>query len=452
MLTGMKDAFLKYAAQDVPRYTSYPTAAQFKSGLGPADFARMAAPLTRADPVSLYVHVPFCRQLCWYCGCHTNVLNDVRRLQRYTEQLAREAALVKASATLGRVRFLHFGGGTPSLLDPVSFVRFVAEIDRLFGIASDAEIAIEGDPRGLDALTVAGFRAAGVNRVSLGVQDFDLEVQKAVNRVQPFEQVAECVELLRRNGIEAINFDLMYGLPKQTIASAERSARLAASLVPARVAVFGYAHVPWFKAHQQLIQDADLPDLHARSAQAEASEAALTDAGYMVIGLDHYARPGDRLALAAADGALRRNFQGYTTDTQKALIGLGASAISALPGGFIQNERRTGAWAAAIEAGQLTMDRGIALNAEDRYRAEAIEAMMCTGRVDVARILKRHGAPLTALDDALGEAQRLAADGLCTVEGRVVVVRPEARRLLRTVAAVFDATRSAPGRRHAKAV
>jgi len=441
-------ALLALAEARVPRYTSYPTAAQF----GPLDESAwrgwLRAGIGPADPLSLYVHVPFCRDLCWYCACHARATRSADRIRAYTAALLAEASLLAdAVPAHGGIAHLHLGGGTPSILGPEGLASLVGTLRRRFGLRADAELAIELDPRTLDEATAMALGALGFTRASLGVQDIDPAVQARIGRPQPAVLVEMAVERLRRAGIGAVNIDLMYGLPGQTAAHVAASARFAASLGADRIAVFGYAHVPWMKPQQKAIDAAALPDTLARLEQAEAAETALVGAGYLALGLDHFARPGDPLAVAASEGRLRRNFQGYTTDTAPALLGLGASAIGALPGGFAQNlvdERR---WAEAIAAGRLPIARGVAVSPDDRLRAGLIERLMCDFALDLRRAPPEAQAVLA---DARMEG--LEKEGLIRRDGLRLAVTPAGRRFVRQVAACFDAHLAPAGTRHSAAV
>jgi oxygen-independent coproporphyrinogen-3 oxidase len=291
-----------------------------------------------------------------------------------------------------------------------------------------------------------------VTRVSLGVQTFDPGVQEKVNRIQPFDQVAEVVERIRAAGIGGLNFDLMYGLPGQTPETVARSAEMALDLRPNRVAVFGYAHVPWMKKHQVMIQDADLADAAGRWDQADAADAVLVAHGYVRIGLDHYARADDPLAKAARAGALRRNFQGYTDDPAPVLVPLGPSSIGQFREGFVQNAIATDAWRDAVRQGRLPLARQIRVGPEDRLRAAVIERLMCDLQADVGALCLEHGFPADALDAGVAQAAGLVEDGLARVDGRVVTVPEEARRLMRVAAACFDARLPQTQARHSRAV
>ncbi|MFQ5346362.1 MAG: oxygen-independent coproporphyrinogen III oxidase [Rhodothalassiaceae bacterium] len=450
----MTDAtLLHYAAATVPRYTSYPTAAQFGPAVGGAEQRAWLAGIVPGTPLSLYVHIPFCRSLCWYCGCHTTVPHLYERARRYLVHLHREIETVAALLPDDRpVVHCHFGGGTPTYLNADDLVALIAHLTSHFRFRKDAEIAIEIDPRTLDREMVEALAAAGVTRASLGVQDFDPAVQRLINRIQPYEQVAACVEMLRAAGIAHLSFDLLYGLPGQTPESVTRSARLAAALRPQRLAVFGYAHVPWFKKHQRAIDESRLPDTAARLEAARTIATTLRLNGYQAIGFDHFALPDDALAVAAQSRRLHRNFQGYTDDPAPVLLGFGASAISSLPEGYVQNAPHLAAYARAIGEDGLAGVRGVALDAEDLLRREAIERLLCDLALDMEAICRRHGFDASALDDALQDLAALEADGLVRREGRRLTVTPRGRPFVRHVAFCFDAaSKAAPGR-HSRAV
>ena len=401
---------------------------------------------------SLYLHVPFCRAMCWYCGCHTTVTARAEPIARYVAALSREAEMVADALprplTLGHV---HFGGGTPTLLEPDQLRALIALLRRRFAFARYAEIAIEIDPRTLVEPMAAALGETGFTRASIGVQCFDPAVQRAINRVQGFAETAAAVAMLRAAGVERINFDLIYGLPKQTVESCLTTVAQALALAPDRLAVFGYAHVPVMKPHQGKIDLADLPGAAERARQAAAMADALRGAGYVQVGLDHFARPDDALAQAAQDGQLRRNFQGYTTDRADVLIGLGASAIGRLPAGYVQNAAPIPAYLKQIAAGRLAAARGYALSDDDRLRGAIIERIMCDHAVDVAAVCRAHGADSRALLATVA-LDPLERDGLVVREGSTVRLLPGAHPLVRSVAAAFDAHLPKTAGRHAAAV
>ncbi|KAA2211655.1 oxygen-independent coproporphyrinogen III oxidase [Teichococcus oryzae] len=439
------DRLAEYAAASLPRYTSYPTAPHF-APLAEPEYRQWLLGIGAGDALSLYVHIPFCDHLCWYCGCHTAVTRAPGRLSRYVSGLEAEAALLAATMPAhGGVAALHLGGGTPTSVGPEGLARLFAALRQRFPFRSGAEIAIELDPRTLTPALADALAAGGVTRASLGVQEIDPAVQARIGRVQPREQVALAMALLRGVGIRAINLDLMYGLPGQTAAHAAASAAFAAELGADRVAVFGYAHVPWMKPAQQAIDTALLPGPAERLQQAEAAASALAVAGYQRIGLDHFALPGDSMARAAGEGALRRNFQGYTTDQAPVLLGLGASAIGRLPSGFAQNLPAERAWLAALAEGALPVARGRALSGEDRLRGHLIERFMCDLALDMAVI------PEAVLRTAWPRLLPLLADGILAERAGQLCLTEEGRPFLRHVAAAFDAYLGTGGRHSAAA-
>lgn len=446
------ETIARYGARNIPRYTSYPTAPNFSAEVGETRYRDWLAGLSPDLELSLYLHVPFCRSMCWYCACHTTVTARLAPVGRYLEALSREIALV-ADALPARmtVRHLHFGGGSPTLIPPASFTRLMALLRDRFTVAEDAEVAIEIDPRTVAQDMIAALAAAGVNRASIGVQCFDAQVQQAINRIQSFETTAQVVKQLRRAGIASINFDLIYGLPKQTIAACIDTVEKVLLLAPDRLAVFGYAHVPSFKLHQRKIDSALLPQSATRWEQARAIGETLTRAGYIEIGLDHYARPDDELARAAESGALHRNFQGYTTDSCPALIGLGSSSIGRLPQGYVQNVVLISGYEQRVSEGRLPIVRGYAVSADDRLRAAIIERLMCDHSVDLDAVCAEFGADPNNLVRG-ADLDGLLADGLIEREGMKIAVTPEARALVRIVAAAFDAHLPESEARHARAV
>lgn len=442
-----------YGEERLPRYTSYPTAPHFTSTIGPDTYARWLAQLPVSGSASLYLHVPFCSEMCWYCGCHTQIVRRDELVAGYQRTLRSEIALV--AETIGRrikVEHIHFGGGTPTIMAPEAFAELMATMRQKFFVLPSAEIAVEVDPRTLTADMVEAMRLSGVNRASLGVQSFDPVVQRAINRVQSYEQTASVVDMLRRAGIEGINFDLIYGLPHQTVASCLDTVRRSLALAPNRLSVFGYAHVPGFKKHQRMINEAMLPDGPARHDQACAIANALKEAGYVQIGLDHFARPDDSMALAFEQGTLRRNFQGYTTDKSETLIGFGASAIGHLPQGYVQNEVQIGAYAQSVAAGRLATAKGYGLTDDDRLRADIIERIMCEFSADLGDICARHGAEAGAMLKSAPRLTPLISDGVVRVDGDRLAVAKDSRFLVRAVAAAFDAHLDPGKQLHSRAV
>jgi oxygen-independent coproporphyrinogen-3 oxidase len=445
-------ALQRYDAQ-VPRYTSYPTAPHFASSVDAARYATWLEALEPSRRLSLYLHVPFCQQLCWFCGCHTQATRRREPIKRYAETLAAEMDLV--AECLGARRcasHIHFGGGSPSVLTADDWCLLLGRLRDRFDLTEDAEIAVEIDPRTLTDEQSTVLAALGVTRVSVGVQDFDDDVQRGINRVQSYELTRSVVDRLRAGGVKGINIDLMYGLPHQTSDSIACTIEKALTLAPDRLALFGYAHVPWFKHHQKLIDESALPDSDARLAQFETATRLLMNAGYVWIGLDHFARPDDSLACALAARTLRRNFQGYTDDATTALLGFGASAIGALPQGYVQNETGTRDYTEKIVQGVFAVQRGIELSAEDRFRGEIIEALMCQLAVDLNAVCARHDRDPAQLREAHAALSPMAHDGLVRMNDGRVEITPEGRPALRIVCAAFDHYLQKSRRPHSRAV
>jgi oxygen-independent coproporphyrinogen-3 oxidase len=442
-----------YGQERLPRYTSYPTAPHFSGVIGPDTYAEWLKAIPRNASASLYLHVPFCRSMCWYCGCHTSIARRDEPIADYAAALRCELDLVSRRIERRmKVNHIHFGGGTPTITAPDLLVDLIGAIRRAFFVLPSAEVAVEIDPRTLTGRMVDALGLSGFNRASLGVQSFDPIVQRAINRVQSFEETAEAVANLRRAGISGINFDLIYGLPHQTVASCLDTVRRCVELRPDRLSVFGYAHVPSFKKHQRKIAEASLPDSLERLDQAYAIANALKEAGYLQIGLDHFALSDDTMAAAQREGTLRRNFQGYTTDTSNVLLGLGASAIGRLPQGYVQNEVNTYAYCKTIAGGTLATVRGYALTDDDRLRGEIIERIMCDFGVDLDPICARHGAAPEKLLKSAPRLQDLISSGVIELDGASLAVKDDSRFLVRSVAAAFDAHLDGSKQLHSSAV
>ncbi len=442
----------KYSLRAVPRYTSYPTAPHFHDGVTGKTSARWLSRLDVDAPISLYLHVPYCKQACWYCGCNMKLASRYEPIGQYAKTLRAELRLL-AKRLPGRMKVSHiaWGGGTPTSFRPVDLAHTMDLVRELFDVLPGAEIAIESDPRTLAQEAIEAIGALGFTRASFGIQEFDPRVQAAINRVQPPEMVASAVQALREVGVSAINFDLIYGLPHQTVESLVSTVEICADLAPDRFALFGYAHVPWAAKRQRMIPEEALPGLYARMAQADAAAEALKAAGYIRIGMDHFARPEDELAKADRDGTLRRNFQGYTTDTAETLLGVGASSIGRTPSGYVQNITETGAWARAVEAGTLPVARGVALSPDDRIRGQVIEELMCRGRVDLDMVAEAHSAPGWYLGD-LPALAPMVEDGIVVLEGARLTLTDIGAPLVRVVAAVFDTYLEGGRARHSMAV
>lgn len=422
-------------ARLVPRYTSYPTAAQFTGAVGARELAAQLDAVSPSTSLSLYVHIPYCHDICWYCGCNTGGANRAARLAAYVEALEQEISLVSARlGGRGKVARIAFGGGSPNALPLLDFVRLQQQLLICFD-ACDARVSVELDPRGLDEKWIAALAAMGVDRVNLGVQTFAPHVQKAIGRVQPMESVEAAARQLRRRDV-AVGFDLMYGLPHQSQADLIQTLEQAIRLRPARVALFGYAHMPALLPRQRRIDDSALPDNAERFAMAAIGQETLLDAGYRAVGFDHFALPDDSLAITAENGALRRNFQGFTDDDSTILIGLGASAISSFPGVIVQNEKSAGRYRMLVSSGRMTANRGVRRTAADRRTARIIEDILCRQRADIGDVR----TPLQRLEP-------FVARGLIALEGTRLTVLPDGQPYARAIAASFDAyLRPAEGR------
>lgn len=421
-------------ARPVPRYTSYPTAADFVDEVGPDHYSRALDALESATPLSLYIHIPYCEQICWYCGCNTGAANRKHRLTDYLTALRAEIGMVaKRLGGRGRVQHIAFGGGSPNAIAPIDFVRLLDRIMTVFD-CSRPEISIEIDPRNFTSEWALVLASSEVSRVSMGVQTFSPRIQAAIGRVQPLEHIEQAVMGLRMRGIDAINFDLMYGLPGQHIDDLESTLEQTIRLAPSRIALFGYAHLPDMIPRQRRIDASDLPDDRQRFEQAAFGYLRLRDAGYVPIGFDHFALPGDPLAAAAREDRVNRNFQGFTHDAASTLLGFGASAISILPGLIVQNEKRAGPYRAMVGAGQLPATRGVAPGTDDVRRASIINAILCQGRVHLDEDF------LPAARAALTPFERR---GLLFWDNATLVLKPGSEPYARVIAAQFDGYRGA---------
>lgn len=443
----MNPEVVKRYSAPVPRYTSYPTAPNFSADVGPSQYDRWLSALNPGSLISLYLHIPYCSSLCWYCGCCTKAVQRYEPISDYLTALHSEIASVSQRMQAShRVNHIHWGGGSPNILSADDIALLAAAQREHFEILDTAEFAVEIDPRGLDAERVAAFAKAGVTRVSLGVQDFDTKVQTAINRHQSFAETQFAAEEFRAHGIDNINIDVVYGLPHQTRDGVQKTIEQVLELRPSRVAAFGYAHLPSRLKHQTMIDEKALPDVIERFAQASRISRTLAKAGYVRIGLDHYALPEDPMAR----GMLARNFQGYTTDVADALIGFGASAIGRLPQGYVQNIPAAGEYARKILAGELATARGFTLSNADKMRAFVIERLMCDLTFPASELRSRFG---TACNELIEEAQALLEadqDRLIEPDGDAFRVTDRGRPFVRSIAACFDSyfdsgARHAPG-------
>lgn len=423
----------------VPRYTSYPPTPQFKGGVTPEVVEGWMAAIPAGGQISLYLHVPFCRRLCWFCACRTQGTTSDAPVRAYAETLLAEIAMLRAriapGVTLSR---LHWGGGTPTLLAPDLMTQLAGAIRDAFPLAPGAEFSVEIDPNEIDEARLDALAEAGLTRASIGVQDFDPKIQQTIGRDQSFEITAKAAEMIRARGIASLNADILYGLPHQTPQRIADSVQKLLALSPDRVALYGYAHVPWMAKRQVMIPEDALPDPVARLELFEVARRLFVADGYDEIGIDHFARPGDGLAVAQREGRLRRNFQGYTDDLAAALIGIGASSISRYPQGYAQNAPATGAHTGKIREGRLSTTRGHVFSPEDIWRSRMIEAVMCDFAIDAAEFTRDHGLSAASLDalfapvrDRFGRMVETGPFGLR--------IPPEGRPLTRMIARMFDA-------------
>lgn len=431
-------------ARAVPRYTSYPTAADFGDDVGAADYLAALRGLAPGTPVSLYVHIPFCRDICWYCGCNTNRSNRTERVASYLEAVEAEIAWlarhVAGRVVLGRI---SFGGGSPNALDPVGFIRLVSQILTTFN-ASAPEISVELDPRTLDAEWAGLLGKVGATRASLGVQTLEPHVQALIGRIQPEAQIEAAVAMLRANGVTSLNFDLMYGLPGQSEADLTRTLDRALALEPDRTALFGYAHVPSLIPRQRRIDASGLPDVGTRFRMAAGGHAQLVGAGMVPVGFDHFARAHDPMAASVREGRLRRNFQGFTDDAAEVLLGIGATAISSFPDLTVQNEKNPGRYRMRVLGGQSAAALGVRRSAETRERGLVIEDLLCGRAADLS------GLP----SDGCAEArlEPFLAAGLCTLQSDRLTLTDAGLPYARAIAACFDSFRQTDVSRFSSAV
>lgn len=447
----MRPEILKKYAAPVPRYTSYPTAPHFSKRVGPDDYALWLGALPPRSHLSLYVHIPFCDTLCWYCGCNTKVTQRYAPVARYLKALEIETQRVSGMIDpTHEVTHIHFGGGSPSVLKPDDIRHLSACIKKNFNLAGDAEFAVEVDPRDMPEERVTAFAQSGVNRVSIGVQDFNPQVQTAINRVQTYETTARTVELFRAHGVRSINIDLVYGLPHQTRDSVADTIDKVIAIRPDRIALFGYAHLPARLVHQRLIKDETLPDATERFAQANRAASHLVAAGYVQVGLDHFALPHDTLA----GQKVSRNFQGYTTDDAAALIGLGASSIGRLPQGYVQNAVPMLEYERCINEGRLATAKGHAFTADDAVRGYAIERLMCDLRFSTPDIERKFGLAAAQVIARARDLTREDTDGLIEAEADdgSFRVTDKGRLFVRTLCAAFDSYLGQSEARHSAGV
>ncbi len=437
----------------VPRYTSYPTAPHFSSQISGKDYGLWLSQQDENTPTSLYFHVPYCDTLCWFCACNTQITQNYRRIESYMQWLKQEAALV--SEKLGfkpKVAKVHWGGGSPTLLKQEDWFAMGEILQKYFDVLPTAELSVELDPRDIQGDYIQTLAQIGINRASIGVQDFDPKVQKAINRIQPFEMTNELISALHSYNIHDVNLDIIYGLPHQDMDCIEAMAEKSLRLKPSRVALFGYAHVPWMKPHQNHIAEKDLPGSWERYQQFKKIEEIFEASGLKSIGLDHFSQETDKLYIAQIEGRLRRNFQGYTDDTAETLIGLGPSSIGSMGQGYVQNQLSTSQWKKDIKEGLLPIHKGIAIDDDDRLRRRIIEKLMCDLTVDLDEELANFGVEEFMFDDALKSLDFLKEKGLVQLKEHVISVKMEHRLFLRAAAAAFDSYLERKKGKHSRAI
>ncbi len=444
-LTGVcfdTDLIVRYGGRG-PRYTSYPTALQFDESLTPDNYREKAAESNTSDvPLSLYVHIPFCHSLCYYCGCNKIVTRNEARVERYMEMLYREIEMQSKLFDHSRkIEQLHFGGGTPTYLDNDQLSELLDTLRAAFNFddSEDREFSIEVDPRTVDADGIRHLAKLGFNRLSLGIQDFEPAVQQAVNRAQTPEEVQNLVDSAIGAGFGSISFDLIYGLPQQTVESFNRTLDIVIGMKPDRLAVYNYAHLPRRFKGQRMINADDIPAPEVKLELLRHTIEKLCAAGYIYIGMDHFALPGDELVQARLDGTLQRNFQGYSTHRQCDLVSLGVSGISGIGNMFAQNAITTMEYEAIIESGELPIKKGILVDDDDLKRAAVIQALMCYDSLSFDDFGAEHGIDFRRyFADEIKRLEPLVEDELIDLDDAGVAITQKGRLLLRSIAMVFD--------------
>jgi len=442
----------KYAAP-VPRYTSYPTAPHFTTDVNNATYESWVEALGDGDRLSLYVHIPFCDRLCWFCGCNTKQTLKYAPVKAYMKRVHKEIEMVAAKVKPGaKVTAVHLGGGSPTLLEADDLILLGQKMREAFTFADDAEISVEIDPSDVTPSKIEGMVGFGITRASIGVQDFSEKVQEAINRPQSFEITRDVVNALRDAGVKSVNLDVLYGLPFQTTERLMDTVEKTVSLQPDRIALFGYAHVPWMKTHQKMIDEAELPGTIERFEHAVLAGDRLAEAGYDRIGFDHFALPTDSMAKAAADGTLRRNFQGYTVDNSDALIGFGGSAIGQTSAGYVQNVVATGQYQAAIDKGDLAIAKGFELADVDRARGWVIEKLMCDFAFSKSELEEKFGDLAGPILDEAGYVAAADQDAFIVNTDDQFGLTEQGKLFVRAIAAKFDTYFGKGTARHSKAV
>ena len=423
----------------VPRYTSYPTAPHFSADVDTAKFTQWVEAIPEKNQISLYIHIPFCRRLCWFCACRTQGTQSLAPVQTYLETLKLELKLLKQTLPAGvTLSHLHWGGGTPTLLTPSMITELSKAVFNVAPLAENAEFSVEIDPNEIDDARLDALAKAGMNRASVGVQDFDPEIQSTIGRIQSYDVTRTAIDKIRARGIASLNADILYGLPNQSTARITESVQKLLSLSPDRVALYGYAHVPWMARRQSMIPSDKLPTPQERLDLFDSARKLFTWDGYAEIGIDHFALKGDGLETAQNTGLLRRNFQGYTDDQADVLIGVGASSISRFPQGYAQNDASTSKHTAAIRDGHFSTARGHGLTDKDRLQGRIIEALMCDFKVSTAELTSSFKMTPKQIRKRFDDANN-AFDGLLVVSDDMLFIPESARPLTRMIARHFDA-------------
>lgn len=420
----------------LPRYTSYPTALEF----GPLDgksHDKWLKSLPICEPISLYFHIPYCDKLCWFCGCFTTISNKYGPVEKFLEVLKQEIRQTAKKTGRLKVRHIHFGGGSPSILEPADFKSLIDVLSECYDIEDVPEFAIEIDPRTVDRDKIFAYASSGVNRVSLGIQDFNLKTQEAINRIQTVDLIEKTMKDFKDAGIERVNFDLIYGLPYQSIDTISETILTTLKFKPSRIALFGYAHVPHMKKHQKLVGEHELPTQKERQAQFNWASKMLTDNGYSAIGLDHFALPDDHLFTSFGQGKLKRNFQGYTDDTANSLIGFGPSAISNLPDGYAQNVPSIRDYIEKILSNKSSVVRGLNISNKDKMFRDVISTLMCYFEVDPVKIAMEHHIHYNFKIE-IKNLMKLVEAGYMSREGNNFKINKKGMPYLRAIATVFD--------------
>lgn len=420
----------------LPRYTSYPTALEFGPLEAQIHDAWLGA-LPQSEPVSLYFHIPYCDKLCWFCGCFTTISNKYGPVENFLEVIKKEILQTSKKTGKLKVSHIHFGGGSPSILKPDDFKSLIDVLSECYDIENAPEFAVEIDPRTVGRDKIMAYAEAGVNRVSLGIQDFNKKTQVAINRIQSVELIEENMAHFKEAGIERINFDLIYGLPHQTIETITETINKTLEFKPSRIALFGYAHVPHMKKHQELIAKHTLPNQKERQAQFNWASKMLLENGYRAIGLDHFALPDDHLFVSFDQGKMKRNFQGYTEDVADTLIGFGPSAISSLPGGYAQNIPAIREYIEKVNGGITPVTRGLKITDQDKMFRDVISTLMCYFEVDPVKIAIEHGIHYNFETEIIDLSKLIDADYM-TRDGSSFKITEDGKPFLRAIATVFD--------------